>query len=157
MYREIVAASVAALYACGDVQNAPRTDPSTTLDEAIFKCSVEKILAKQCSYSACHGISNPGTAALRVYTPGKLRATTPNTLDDSIVALTDAEHHANFLSAAGFASTAATVDDNFLLRKPLPQDYGGFEHRGGAIFPNPADAQYATIRAWLAGSGACTP
>jgi hypothetical protein len=163
MFREIVAAAcVAGAFACNVVQNDTRADPSTTLDETVFKCSVEPILAKQCSYNACHGIAlggasaptTPGTAALRVYTPGKLRATPATSLDQSIMALSDPERHANFLSAAGFASRTAP-DDNFLLRKPLPSDWGGFEHKGGAIFVSTNDGQYQAIRAWLGGTGTC--
>jgi hypothetical protein len=155
MFREIaLAASLAGISSCGDVTNDTRTDPSTTLDEHVFRCNVEPILAKQCSYNACHGVAgaNRQGAALRVYTPGKLRATPPATLDEGIMPLTTAERHDNFLSAAGFASGVAP-DDNFLLRKPLPSSWGGFEHNGGAIFPSPMDAQYTTIRAWLAGTG----
>jgi len=163
MFREIAAAAcVTGALACGDVQNDTRADPSTTLDETVFKCSVEPILARQCSYNACHGIAlgsasaptTPGTAALRVYTPGKLRAMTPTSLDQSIMALTTAEEHANFLSAAAFASNTAPAD-NFLVRKPLPSDWGGFEHKGGAIFGSPSDGQYVKILAWLGGTGTC--
>jgi hypothetical protein len=136
---------------CSVVANDAAIDPSSTLDEAVFKCKVEPILARQCSYNACHG--NAGSA-LRVYTPGKLRATKPATIDDAIAPLTDAEQHANFLSAAGFAFNTA-VDDNFLLRKPLPAAWGGYEHVGGAIYTDNSDAQYTTIHAWLSHQGSC--
>jgi hypothetical protein len=143
---------IGALAACADVTNAPGIDPSTKLDESVFRCNVQPILARQCSYLACHG--QAGTA-LRVYTPGKLRQTTPQSLDDLIAPLTDAEQHANFQSASGFAATAATPDDNYLLKKPLPASAGGYEHAGGAIYSGTSDAQYQAIRAWLAGSGSC--
>lgn len=138
--------------ACADVTNAPGTDPSTKLDETVFLCNVQPILARQCSYIACHG--QAGTA-LRVYTPGKLRATTPPTLDDLTAPLTTDEGHANFLSASGFAATAPDPDDNYLLKKPLPSSAGGFEHAGGAIYTGTSDAQYTAIHAWLAGTGTC--
>lgn len=139
-----------ALAACTNVDNAPATDPAAHLDATVFACSVEPILIRQCSYTACHGQAQ---AALRVYSQGKLRATPPASIDDSIAALTPDEHRANFESAAGFASLA--VGDNFLLRKPLPASKGGFEHVGGAIFSGPTDAQYVAIAAWLTNSGAC--
>ncbi len=142
-----------ALAACTDVAIAPGTDPSTKLDETVFLCNVQPILARQCSYIACHG--QAGTA-LRVYTPGKLRAMTPQNIDDLTAALTTDEQHANFLSASGFAATAPDPDDNYLLKKPLPASAGGFEHAGGAIYSGgTSDAQYTAIHAWLAGSGAC--
>jgi hypothetical protein len=146
------ALALACAIACTNVANQPAADPSTALDETVFRCNVEPILAKQCSYSACHGLAD---AALRVYSPGKLRATQPTDIDSAAAPLTDAEHHANFQSASGFAFSAATVDDNFLLRKPLPAQAGGYEHEGGAIWNGKADPQYVAIRAWLAGTGAC--
>lgn len=143
--------------ACSSVGNAPATDPSSGLNEMVFQCSVEPVLAKYCSYNACHGIpgDNGMGAALRVYTPGKLRATTPTNLTDLTAPLTTAEHHANFLSASGFAFGLASIDDNFLLRKPLPASVGGYEHRGGAIYSGTKDPNYVAIRNWLAGQGAC--
>jgi hypothetical protein len=149
MFRLGMAALVVA--ACTDAVNAPAIDPSTKLDETVFRCSVEPILARQCSYTACHG---QATTALRVYTPGKLRAMPPANIDDAIAPLTDDEEHGNFTSASGFAESTAPVD-NFLLRKPLPSSAGGFEHKGGAIYSGTKDAQYVAIAAWLAGSGAC--
>ena len=148
-----------ALVACSEVTNAPGVDPTSKLDENAFRCTVQPILVRQCSYIACHG--QPGTA-LRVYSPGKLRAGSAQSLDDLIAPLTDAEQHGNFTSAAGFAVTAATPDDNFLLKKPLPSSAGGFEHAGGAIYAGTNDPQYVAIRAWLAGtagtgSGSCAP
>ena len=116
-------------------------------------------MRRQCSYAACHG--QAGTA-LRVYAPGGLRAMPPATLDEQNNPLTAAEEHANFTSASGFAVTAPNVDDNFLLKKPLPSSAGGFEHSGGAIYSGTSDPQYMAIRAWLsgtgtAGSGGCAP
>lgn len=139
-----------AFAACTTVDNAPAPDPAAKLDAKLFACSVEPILIRQCSYTACHGQAQ---SALRVYSPGKLRATKPGTIDDAIAPLTDDEHKANFESAAGFASLA--LADNFLLRKPLPGSSGGFEHVGGAIFSGPTDPQYLAIVGWLANSGAC--
>jgi hypothetical protein len=141
-----------ALAGCSPVGNDQVPDPASTLDESVFKCSVEPVVAKYCSYNACHGIA--GTA-LRVYTPGKLRAAPAASIDDLIAPLTDAEHHANFESAAAFGFGLATVDDCFLLRKPLPAEDGGYEHEGGAIYADEKDPSYLAIRAWLAGQGKC--
>jgi hypothetical protein len=137
---------------CSDVTNESVADPAASLDETVFRCNVEPILARQCSYNGCHG--NAG-AAFRVYTPGKLRASPPASLDDQIMPLTTAEEHANFESASGFAYGLTAVEDNFLLRKPLPATAGGYEHKGGAIYAGKSDAQYAAIDAWLSGTGAC--
>ncbi len=143
--------------ACNTVDNPSVPSPATKLDETVFKCSVEPILAKQCSYNACHGLQRDNVqSALRVYTPGKLRATPPKNIDESTAKLTADEEHANFLSAAGFAFDVADVTDNFLLRKPLPAAVGGYEHKGGVIWTGgPGDPQYMTIKAWLTGTGKC--
>ena len=147
-----IAAISIVLTACSDVQNAPAEVPASSLSETVFRCNVEPILAKQCSYNACHGIAG---AAFRVYSPGKLRAMQPANIDQMIAPLTDAEQHANFESAAGFNFGVTAVDDNFLLRKPLPAPAGGYEHKGGAIWTGTGDTQYTTIRAWLTNTGAC--
>jgi hypothetical protein len=147
-----LAAGLAAA-ACTDVTNAPADDPAAGLDENVFHCNVEPILAADCSYAACHGIAG---AALRVYRPGLLRATTPASMDQAIAPLTTAERHANFVSAAGFAFGGTAPDDNYLLRKPLPAPDGGYEHFGGAIYVNGTDdARYKTIHDWLSGKGTC--
>jgi hypothetical protein len=145
------------LNGCSDVQNASAADPSKSLDETVFRCNVEPVLVRQCSYNACHGIAGVSGSALRVYSPGKLRASTPPDIDTAIAVLTDAEQHANFQSAAGFNFGLTNVDDNWLLRKPLPAPLGGYEHKGGAIWRDTSDPQYIAIRAWLTGTGMCKP
>lgn len=152
MFRGIGLASLLAIGACSGVQNQPATDPASSLNETVFRCNVEPILARQCSYSACHGIAG---AAFRVYSPGKLRASPPMDITAASAALTDAEEHANFESASGFAFGLTNVADDFLLRKPLPSIYGGYEHKGGAIWSGTDDPQYVAILAWLSGTGAC--
>lgn len=152
MFRGIGLASLLAIGACSGVQNQPATDPASSLNETVFRCNVEPIFARQCSYSACHGIAG---AAFRVYSPGKLRATPPMDINAASAPLTDAEEHANFESASGFAFGLTNVADDFLLRKPLPSIYGGYEHKGGAIWSGTDDPQYVAILAWLSGTGAC--
>jgi hypothetical protein len=139
---------------CTEVANEPVANPAAKLDEAVFRCNVEPILARQCSYNGCHGTAG---SPLRVYSPGKLRATQPKTIDEQIAPLTDAEHHANFESAAGFNFGITAVDDNFLLKKPLPASEGGYEHLGGVIYTSGNDPQYGAIRNWLLGKGVCAP
>jgi hypothetical protein len=146
------AVGVAMLVACSTVTNSPVPPPASSLDETVFACNVEPILARQCSYNACHGQAD---FALRVYTPGKLRLNPPMSIDDEQAPLTQAEHDGNFQSAAGFAYGIANTADNFLLRKPLPANDGGFEHKGGAIYTGTSDFQYVAVYNWLAGEGSC--
>ncbi|MEO8845507.1 MAG: hypothetical protein ABI591_25185 [Kofleriaceae bacterium] len=141
-----------ALAACTTVVNEPAADPTTGLDVTVFRCKAEPVLVTQCSYLACHGNAE---SALRVYSIGKLRATPPVDSTAASLPLTDAEHHANFLSAAGFSAFAQLPADNWLLRKPLPPNDGGYEHKGGAIYSGPTDPQYTAITQWLTGATAC--
>ena len=152
MFRGIGLATLVAAAACSGVQNEPATNPSSSLDESVFRCNVEPVLVRQCSYTGCHGIAG---AAFRVYSPGKLRASPPANIDEATQPLTDAEQHANFESAAGFSFGLTNVADDFLLRKPLPSIYGGYEHKGGAIWASPSDPQYVAILAWLSSTGVC--
>ena len=131
MFRSTGAVAAMLFVACAGVQNSPAPDPAASLSESVFDCSVQPILIRQCSYTACHGIA--GTA-LRVYSPGKLRAAPAATIDALGAALTMDEQHANFESAAAFTFDTMSVDDNWLLRKPLPSSDGGYEHEGGAIW-----------------------
>jgi len=152
MYRGWRLATCAAMLAgCTTVTNSSATDPSTRLDETSFACKVEPVLVRQCSYLACHG--NAGSA-LRVYSPGKLRAQPPADSNIANEALSPDEHHANFVSAAAFSFDTLPID-NWLLRKPLPSAAGGFEHLGGAIYTGVNDPQYVAIEAWLAGGTSC--
>ena len=149
----VSAAALASIASCTTVVNEPIADPATKLDEEVFRCNVQPILARQCSYNACHGNAE---TALRVYTPGKLRATTPTNADEATAALTDAEQHANFTSAAGFSLAVSSPEENWLLLKPLPATDGGFEHKGGAIWRSGSnDPQAVVIYQWLLGASSC--
>ncbi len=143
---------LAILSACAVVESTSAPAPSTGLAENVFRCSVEPVLVRQCSYTACHGIAG---SPLRIYSPGKLRAVTPVNIDAAIAPLTDAEHHANFLSASGFRFGVEDPVDNLLVRKPLAPTAGGYAHEGGAIFGSTGDTQWIAIAAWLAGTGKC--
>jgi hypothetical protein len=138
-----------AVSGCTQVTQAPAPDAIPFLDEVKFRCRVEPILVRDCSYLACHG--NAGFA-LRVYSIGKLRAGDSATLEARTAPLSDAEEHANYLSAAAFAFAGVAPDDNLLLRKPMPSESGGYEHMGGATFTGVDDPRVGTIRGWLAGT-----
>ncbi len=155
-YRCVIATSVASAVAlagaCTTVENGPPLVPLPALDEPAFRCTVEPILARDCSFLACHGISG---APLRVYSVGKLRAGASDTLDARQAVLTDAERHANFLSASAFAFGVDAPDDSLLLRKVMPVSAGGSAHLGGAIFAGSEDPRATAVRTWLAGGTGC--
>jgi hypothetical protein len=138
--------------ACTGPVNGPRPDLVGDLDEAGFRKCVEPILARDCSYLACHG--NAGFA-FRVYSIGKLRLGDSSTLDLRTAPLTSDERHANFLSAEALSYPAVAPADDLLLRKPLPSRDGGYEHKGGAIFTGHDDPRAQAILAWLSGDDPC--
>ena len=137
---------------CAVDENSPATTAIAALSETSFKCSVEPILVRDCSFGACHGIEG---RPLRVYGIGRLRQGNPATLEARTAPLTATERHANFLAAEAFTFGDTTPDDSLLLRKVLPTASGGFGHTGGAIFTGTTDARAVAIRAWLAGGTTC--
>jgi hypothetical protein len=150
--RLFAAVSLVALAACTTVANEDAPDAIPALSEPVFRCKVEPILVRNCSYSACHGLRG---APLRLFSPGKLRRDPAPTLDDRIKTMTEAEHHDNFLSAAGFSYGGVLPDDNLLVRKPLPVNAGGYGHTGGAIYAGLDDPSVTVLKQWLAGQGSC--
>ena len=132
-----------------------------SLDYNYFVCNVQPVLARRCSYLACHG--NP-QHALRVYSPGKLRLTDDGTRNGRDGLLTADEVNLNFQSAAGLVITASPQDRAapdvqrvLLLGKPLARREGGAEHHGVAIFPVfPAqhiadDPEFIALVQWVQG------
>ncbi len=115
---------------------------------------IEPILIRDCSYLACHG--NAGLA-LRVYSVGKLRAGESSTLDTRTAPLTTDERHANYESALGFSFPNVAPQDNFLVRKPLAQSLGGYEHTGGAIYSGLDDPRFMNMLAWVQGQPLVCP
>ena len=144
--------AVAASTGCAVDENAPTPTAIAALNETSFKCNVEPILVRDCSYFACHGIEGK---PLRIYGIGRLRQGPAATLDERTAPLTTAERHANFLAAQAFTFGDTTPDDSLLLRKVLPTADGGFGHTGGAIFTGTTDPRAVAIRAWLAGGTTC--
>jgi hypothetical protein len=142
------AAAIACVVACNGVGNHAAPDTVAGLAEDAFRCGVEPMFIRDCSYNACHG--NAGFA-FRVYSVGKLRLGDSSTLDTRTAPLTEDEHHANFMSALGMTYPNVAPDDNFLLRKPLPERDGGYEHKGGAIYTGPDDPRVTALRNWLHG------
>ncbi len=156
-YTLVIAAQVAA--GCS-VSNSPVTAPASQLDETVFACSVEPILARQCSYNACHG---QDLTALRVYTPGKLRAMPPGgTSTPMIAALTQGENDGNFHVRGGVRMHGITSVDRQLpsLREATAGERwrvrAGQGVRGSGS--GSGDPQYVAIQTWpLSGNGAACP
>ncbi|MDB4971091.1 MAG: hypothetical protein JWN44_6780 [Myxococcales bacterium] len=140
--------------------------PAQLLDYDEFVCAVEPVLIRRCSYLACHGNVDH---ALRVYSPGKLRAGVAETRNQRDGRLTAAEVEANFESAVGTVY-AASADDRAagndrvpLLAKPTAARVGGAEHHGVGIFPVPPaqsldhDPEWQALASWVAGKKQPSP
>lgn len=147
----VAAWSLALLPGCAPVVNEPASDAVASLDEPTFRCAIEPILARDCSYLACHGKAD---FAFRMYSVGKLRAGRHATLDERTIPLTSAEHHANYESAVAFTYGGVDPEENLMLLKALPAEAGGYEHLGGQIFTGLDDPRAKSLRAWLHGSKA---
>lgn len=152
MMRSVLTSILITVAGCTTVGNAPVDNPADQLDRDRFACTVEPILARDCSYTGCHGNTQ---FPLRVYSVGKLRAGSMDTLDDRLVTLSDDERRANFESASAFAFGGVAPDDNLLIRKALPAESGGYAHIGGAIFTGHSDARVVAITDWLGGATGC--
>jgi len=127
------------------------------LDVSYFRCDVEPVLIKRCSFEACHGTDE---RPFRVYAPHRLRL-------DGLAGspLTEAEHRANYDKALGFAGADGAPP--LLMLKGLAVEAGGYFHRGaelyggGDAFLAAEDPGYQTIATWIVGRGQaptdCTP
>ena len=138
------------LCACSVVENEPvpesrgRARPSRCFAATSSRCS-----RRQCSYTACHGIAS---AALRVYSPGKLRATAP------------VRHRRGDRAAdRGRASRELRVGGRLQLRRHArstttgccasrcPRAKAATSTRAARSSADGGDPQYVAIRAWLVG------
>ncbi len=135
--------------ACSDLETERTLPP---LDETHYRCAVEPVLARDCSYFACHGSAE---RPLRLYAPGRLRLDVPPVyvLDP----LTEPERAANLASVLGLAA-GEDLEDSLLLLKPLDSDAGGYFHvgksmfGGGDVFATKSAPGYLAIEAWLGGA-----
>ena len=132
--------------------NLSQPDPEglAALDETAFRCAVQPILQRDCSYLGCHGREE---MPLRLYGVGALRVEKGKTSAGRASPLSDAELHANFLSAQG-QSFHTPPERNQLVLKGLPSAAGGYAHVGGAIWSGPDDARVQTLLSWLRGESA---
>lgn len=161
---------------CADKNNLGTTDckPVTTatlpaLDLEYYKCKVSPIFQRGCGQMACHGTETEHP--FRLYTRGRLRnkqmvfpvntcLENPNVKVDLQVrgsgtvmcegwsAHTPEEWKKNFDSARSFMLGVDKPDDSLLLREAAQ---GGLPHAQVKLFAA-GDADYQTIRNWLAGA-----
>lgn len=121
---------IAAL-ACGPVDGRER-----------FERDVVPVLEHGCLSGTCHGV-RPGERESGAYlVPGAFYVDV-----DSAGAIRDVDE------AYGIAKdridTVGRASFSTLLRKPLEATWGGLPHRGGAVFPSPADDGYRAILRWI--------
>lgn len=157
MTARAAALALVTLAACA-IENDPAPQ---ALDAAFFRCEVEPVLAASCAFLACHGAPE---RPLRLYAPNRLRLDVSEA--QRAVALSRAEHDANYRAALRFAQPAAGYAEPLLVVKPLDEALGGAFHRGaddyggGDVFVDAADPRLATLREWARGATedpSCTP
>lgn len=156
----LLAAAVAAL-ALGCTLENPSAPPPA-LDYATFECRVMPVLARECSFPACHGSPE---RRLRLLSPGRMRLADQYpearaTLTDEELhqamhpALTPAELAYNYAQMRAF--TTPDPQRSQLLIRPLPSQAGGIHHAAGAdVFPSNRDPGYDAIASWLEGVEGC--
>ena len=119
----------------------PGDEPLPPVDTGAFYAEVEPILGDRCSNPACHGTAE---RPLQVYAENRHRMDTGAFWLDA--PLTPDEHAANLARARGF-----TGDPWLIARKALDPAVGGMTHVGGAVWMDPEDVEYVTLRAWAEG------
>lgn len=154
----------------GTTDCKPSEGPVTlpALDLEYYKCNVQPVLQRGCSMMACHGTATE--RAYRIYARGRLRndeivnrtgtcipssgqvnldeAGTGTVMCEGWLPHTAAEWKKNFDSARSFMLGVTDPDDSDLLQMPV---VGGKPHVEVKLF-RATDADYLTIRNWLAGA-----
>ena len=125
---------------------AAETDP----DLEVFIAEVQPVFAARCANATCHG--DPARP-LEIYAMHNHRLDPADVYLDS--ALSEEELWLNYVGAWAFIDELtwiddAVVDDCALLAKPLEPGAGGSEHTGGVQFFDAEEAEYQTIRGWIA-------
>jgi hypothetical protein len=161
---------------CGTTAGKPPEGPVDlpALDFDYYKCKVEPIFDRGCAFMGCHGTETG--RAFKVYARGRLRHKEmvkevcpgePPMLDlqangsATIMCLgwtphTATEWQSNYDIARSFMLGVTNPDESDLLAQPV---VGGKSHAGVHLFAK-TDADYATIKSWLAGAklgSTCNP
>ena len=143
------------------LDNPAESAPSVSVE--FFACAVQPVLARECSFPACHGSPE---RRFQVLSPGRMRiateygiARTQISADDAEAGihppLTAVELDFNVQQALGFAVAAGDVEKSQLLKRPLALGAGGTYHGiGGDVFPSAQSPGYETLARWLSGAGA---
>ncbi len=156
------AAATAHLLAGGAACDGPINSPLAPRprDLGYFICEVQPVLARQCSFPACHG--SPGRA-LSLVAPGRMRLSdeypiarlaTPSSelAAGTHPPLTAAELRYNYEQAMAFVSPDGDAGRSLLLGKPLAVGAGGLYHAPNAdVFESVSAPGYQIIARWLQG------
>ncbi|HIA00562.1 MAG TPA: hypothetical protein EYN66_01390 [Myxococcales bacterium] len=137
--------------------------PPPDLDSAYFACSVQPVLARECSFPGCHG--NPDRA-FQVLAPARMRLSdqylvarallTPDELIQKVnPPLTETELAFNLNQSRFMIRPYDAPQDTQLLTRSLSVAAGGIYHApNGDIFHSKKDEGYRRILAWINGAGA---
>ena len=136
------------------------------LDYNYFTCEVQPVLARECSFPACHG---SWQRPFRVLSPGKMRIageyekarlafSKEKAKAGEYAPLTPTELRFNFEQSMGFVSLEQPEVTSQLLTRPLAFLAGGNFHGIfgehpliGEVCQSTADPRCAILQRWLAG------
>ena len=115
------------------------------LDLDYYRCNVQPVLDRSCSFLDCHGDPGVMPRPFTVFSPSKLRALGASAIGSP---LSDYELCMNFNGSRALAT--GTAKNSLLLSKPLRPDQSGTFHVGGYPFSRES-LEYACLIAWLQG------
>ncbi|MEI8256086.1 MAG: hypothetical protein WCJ30_10490, partial [Deltaproteobacteria bacterium] len=127
--------ALALLSAAMPVAGCGRNDARAHFDQ-----DVAPVLRRRCSAPTCHGVP-PGGHSPRLFqfpTDAQGAFSEPRDLD------------AAYAAARRYIDTTEIPEISSLLRKPLPTEFGGLPHAGGAGFVDTLDPAYLAVRGWIA-------
>lgn len=142
-------------------------DVTADLDYNYFTCEVQPVIARECSFPACHGnwqrpfrVLSPGKMRIaKEYEEARLTFSKEGAKAGEYAPLTAAEKLFNYEQALGFVSNSQPEVNSQLLTRPLAFLAGGTFHGIygehpliGEIFANTQDPRCAAIQEWLAGA-----
>ena len=160
---------IAMLMAC---ELPEQSEPPGSLDYNYFTCEIQPVLARECSFPACHG---NWQRPFRVLAPGKMRVaeeyeksrlslTKEAAKAGEYAPLTLREQRFNYEQSIGFVARESPEVNSQILTRPLAYLAGGNFHGIygehpliGEICTSTSDPRCSALQQWLAGETAPEP
>lgn len=117
----------------------------THVDYERYVDEVQPIFAEHCANPSCHGTED---RPLEVYAVHRHRLDPDDVFLDA--PLTSQELRLGFERTRALLVPGESASAALLVRKPLPESYGGAPHAGGVQFGDTWSEDYLTLWAWIA-------